>query len=113
MNARFFILVALLGSATAACSDSAGSCTQTQGTTTFCAEYGGDVSSDNAQSSCSAGRGTYSSGSCSSTNRVGRCATTTSSGGTTITSTVSLYAPLTDAEARQFCSLLRGTYTSG
>jgi hypothetical protein len=116
MNARLFALVALLGSAVA-CSDSAvtssGSCSQTSGSTSFCADYNSSVSTTNARSACTSGGGSYSESSCSSTNRVGRCVAPGNIGGTQTNSTLNFYVPTTDADARQVCTALSGTYSSG
>lgn len=117
MNLRFFALVALLGSAVA-CSDSSssagvGSCTQTQGSTTFCADYNSNVSATNARSTCTSASGSYSTSACTSTNRVGRCVAPGVVGGVQTTSTLNFYTPATDADARQVCTAFGGTYTAG
>jgi len=116
MNARFFVLVALLGS-TAACSDSSvsavGSCSQMSGSTSFCADYNTDVSAANARSACTSGGGSFSTSACSTTNRIGRCVAPGTIGGAQTNSTLNFYVPTTDQDARQVCTLLSGTYTSG
>lgn len=112
MNARFFVLAAVLASASA-CSSSAGSCSQTTSGNMVCAEYSSNVSSDNARSACTSAGGSYSTGACSPTNRVGRCAVPGTIGGTQTTSTLSIYNPTTDSVARQLCTVLMGTYTPG
>ncbi len=112
MNARFVILAAILASASA-CSSSTGSCAQTVSGNMICADYAGGVTSDNARSACTGAMGSYSTTACTSTNRIGRCAVQGTIGGTQTTSTLNMYNPLTDANARQLCTLLMGTYTPG
>lgn len=118
MNVRFFALFALLGSAVA-CSDSsgssssAGSCSQTMGSTSFCADYNSNVSATNARATCTSNNGSYSTTACTSTNRVGRCVAPGLVGGVQTTSTLNFYTPTTDADARQVCTALGGTYTAG
>ena len=119
MKSHFLVLVALMGSA-AACSDSsgsssaaAGSCAVTSGATSFCAQYGSGVSVASARADCTGTGGSYATNSCSATNRIARCVVPGNIGGVQTNSTVSFYAPTTDTDARQVCTMLGGTYTAG
>lgn len=100
-------LVLGVGLLVAGCGSSgAGACTTSQSGTMTCVEFSTGYTSQAVMAACSTG--TYSAGGCASTNRVGRCAMTTSG----LTSTSSFYSPLTTAQAMTACAALNGTFTA-
>lgn len=113
-HASFVIALGLI----VACSSSPSttsdrSCSQTSGGVSFCADYNANVSTDNARAACSGASGSFSTSACTSTNRIGRCVAPGMIGGTQTNSTLNFYVPTTDSDARQVCTALNGTYTSG
>src|SRR5262245_6112863 len=72
---------------------SAGSCSMTTSAGMQCVDYGQGFTADQARSACS--MGTYSAGACTATDRVGRCTITATAGGSTASSVVNFYPPVT------------------
>jgi hypothetical protein len=92
----------------AACGGGNGSCSVSSGgNVTQCVDYGDGWNPSDAMSNCSKPpAGSYSSGSCPTQNRAGRCAVTLGALGVTQSSTISFYSPTTAASAMMQCGLL-------
>ncbi len=100
----------------AACSSSSGgpsssangSCTSTGGGAMTCIDFGAGFTSSEAMQACSGTSMTFSSGSCPSTNRVGRCEISETKNGVTAADSVSFYLPDTAAAAMSGCAMENG-----
>jgi hypothetical protein len=103
MHRTFFALVALV---LASCSNTPPpmSCTFTASGTTGCLDFIAGYTSATAAAGCNVASGTYSATtSCSAASRVGRCTTTATNSGGTVTYIVNYYAPATTADAQTQC----------
>lgn len=108
MKSVFGIVLGLLAVGAVGCgSSAAGSCDISVSGSHVCSEYGAGYTADNVRAAC-ASPGVYSAGSCSSTDRVGRC--TITAGSTTYTQ--HYYPPMTSAIATAACTAASGTFTA-
>jgi hypothetical protein len=86
-----------------------GSCVATSGGMVItCTDFGAGFNANNVMQLCSTSMGTFSTGSCPSANRVGRCEVTETRGSVTAGDAVSIYAPASAAQAMMVCNSENG-----